>query len=329
MQAQSKFLSWSLLFLCNLMWALQFTCIKLVQGQVGPLFTVWFPTLLSLLILLPIVIHERRAHPDSMPRPGRGNIVRLYLMLGLIGVVPGQLLMTWGTRISLATNAALLTLLLPLTTALAAVLFLHEKMTPLRWLSFAVALVGVVLCSSSDIRAASFSRGQLFGNALVFLAILGSSFYNSYGKRALEWHSPMEMLFWTYVVLTAMMTPFVLLLERNSFVAIPQFTHQTWLGLTLLTLFHTCLSMILFLKALKSLDAIQAALSNYLIAFFGIPIAAFWLHERIGKGAILGGLLVVSSTLLITLLDKTPAKEVGPDGSHSESQSVSAQDCRT
>lgn len=57
MQAQSKFLSWSLLFLCNLMWALQFTCIKLVQGQVGPLFTVWFPTLLSLLILLPIVIH--------------------------------------------------------------------------------------------------------------------------------------------------------------------------------------------------------------------------------------------------------------------------------
>jgi len=32
--------------------------------------------------------------------------------------------------------------------------------------------------------------------------------------------------------------------------------------------------MVLFLKALDSLDATQAALSNYLITFFGLPISA-------------------------------------------------------
>ena len=42
--------SWLFLFCCNLMWALQFTCIKLVQDQVGPMFTVWGPMTLSMLI---------------------------------------------------------------------------------------------------------------------------------------------------------------------------------------------------------------------------------------------------------------------------------------
>jgi drug/metabolite transporter (DMT)-like permease len=69
----------------------------------------------------------------------------------------------------------------------------------------------------------------------------------------------------------------------------------------LLTFFHNYLSMVLFLKALKHLEAIQAALSNYLISFFGIPIAAIWLGERLKPVAIVGGVMVLGGTLLITL----------------------------
>jgi drug/metabolite transporter (DMT)-like permease len=74
--------------------------------------------------------------------------------------------------------------------------------------------------------------------------------------------------------------------------------------LALLTFFHNYLSMVLFLKALKQLDAIQAALSNYLITFFGLPVAAIWLGERLTVMAILGGILVLGSTLLITLWEE-------------------------
>lgn len=316
--SNSKLVSWILLFSCNLMWALQFTCIKLVQGQAGPLFTVWFPTAISLAVLYPFVYMERkenRGGPQPVVNEGRKrpNLFVIYLLLCLFGVIPGQLFMTWGTRLSLASNAALLTLTLPVTTAIFAVIFLKEKMTPLRWLSFALAVLGVALCSGLDVHSVSLDRGQLLGNLLVFGAILGSSFYNSYGKAALDWHSPMEMLFWTYVGLTALMTPFVVALERDSFRNLPHFTLTTWAGLTMLMLFHTTLSMILFLKALKSIDAIQAALSNYLIAFFGLPIAAIWLHERISLFAAIGGVLVLSSTMVITLLEKpAPVETVLP-----------------
>jgi len=73
--------------------------------------------------------------------------------------------------------------------------------------------------------------------------------------------------------------------------------------MTLLTVFHNFLSMVLFFKALKMLDVTQVALSNYLIAFFGLPIAAIWLGETLSSSAIFGGILVLSSTLLITLAD--------------------------
>ena len=61
--------------------------------------------------------------------------------------------------------------------------------------------------------------------------------------------------------------------------------------------------MVLFFKALKILDAMQVALSNYLITFFGLPIAAIWLGETLNIHSIVGGVLVLVSTLIITIID--------------------------
>jgi drug/metabolite transporter (DMT)-like permease len=51
------------------------------------------------------------------------------------------------------------------------------------------------------------------------------------------------------------------------------------------------------------LDAIQVALSNYLITFIGLPVAAIWLGEKLNAPAIVGGVLVFVSTLIITIVD--------------------------
>src|SRR6516162_4009800 len=91
--------SWFFLFLCNLMWALQFTCIKLVQEWVGALFTVWGPMTLATVMLYPLIRRERAA---SAAGPRRKRDVLIYLVLALLGVFPGQVLVTWGTRISTA-----------------------------------------------------------------------------------------------------------------------------------------------------------------------------------------------------------------------------------
>src|SRR5206468_7832725 len=151
--------SWFFLFSCNLMWALQFTCIKLVQDQVGALFTVWGPMTLATIMLYPLILRERRN--SYAPRPKRDILV--YLLLALLGVFPGQVLVTWGTRMSLASNAALLMLTLPICTAISAFIFLGERMTGVRWLSFALAIIGVVFSSNLDFGRLDFGMGYLFG----------------------------------------------------------------------------------------------------------------------------------------------------------------------
>lgn len=294
--------SWLFLFSCNLMWALQFTCIKLVQDQVGSLFTVWAPMTLATFMLYPFARSESKA--SAAVRDRNWKDVALFMVLAIIGVFPGQVLVTWGTRMSLASNAALLMLALPVCTAILAVLLLGERMNGIRWVSFGLAILGVLLCSNFNFGTMDFGAGYLLGNLLIFSGVLGSSFYNSYGKKVLERYSPLEMLYYTYLAMMVIMTPLVLHQEWDVFERVPLFTLQTWIGLALLTFFHNYLSMVLFLKALKHLDAIQAALSNYLITFFGLPIAAIWLGERLTIMAVVGGVLVLASTLLITLWEE-------------------------
>jgi drug/metabolite transporter (DMT)-like permease len=299
-------ISWGLLFACNLMWSLQFTCIKLTQDQVGPYFTVWGPMLFSVFLLAPFVFRD-------FTRSGKKlKDILVFARLALLGAFPAQVLMTYGTQKSLASNSAILSLTLPVISAVFAFLILKEKMNKIRWISFIIAIIGVVLVSSGDIRQLNFSSKYAFGNLLIFLAIIGNSYYNIGCKKVSGRYSEIEMVFYTYIFIVLFLTPLVFYYEPDIFRRIPDFTRQTWIGIGLLTLFHNFLSMVLFFKALKVLDAMQVALSNYLITFFALPIAVIWLGEKLNAQAWMGGLLVLVSTLLITIADyrMSHAKEV-------------------
>lgn len=286
-----------MLFACNLMWSLQFTCIKLTQDQVGPYFTVWAPMLFSVILLAPFVFRNFKRERKKI------KDVLVFGQLALLGAFPAQVLMTWGTQHSLASNSAILTLTLPVMTAILAFIILKEKMNRVRWLSFIIAIAGVILISSGDIKKLNFSSGYAIGNLLIFLAIIGNSYYNVGCKKISRSYSEIEMVFYTYIVIVVLLSPLVLLYEHDIFERIPSFTLQTWTGMGLLTIFHNFLSMVLFFKALKILDAMQVALSNYLVTLFGLPIAAIWLGETLSGQAVMGGLLVLASTLLITIAD--------------------------
>lgn len=279
------------------MWSLQFTCIKLTQDQVGPYFTVWAPMLLATLFLAPFALREFNKGGKKF------KDILVFVQLALLGVFPAQVLMTWGTQYSLASNAAILTLCLPVITAIFAFLLLKEKMNRIRWISFFIAIIGVILCSTGDIKQLNFGSKYAVGNIMIFLAIVGNAYYNTGIKKIAERYTEIELVFFTYIVMVILLTPLVLFYEKDVFARIPSFTTQTWIGMSLLTLFHNFLSMILFFKALKMLDAMQVALSNYLIAFFGLPIAAIWLSESLNIMAIAGGILVLISTLIITIVD--------------------------
>ena len=290
-------IAWITLFACNLIWSFHFTSIKLVQDQVGPYFTVWAPMLLATLFLAPFVVKDFKKGKKKL------KDALIFIQLWALGAFPSQVFMTYGTQLSLASNAAILVLALPVITAVFAFLILGEKMNRLRWISFAIAILGVVLCSVNDIRQVDLSSKYALGNLLIFLAIVGNAYYNVGCKKIAERFTEMEMVFYTYLVLVIMLTPLVLYYEPYMFARVPHFTVKTWLGMGSLTLFHNFLSMIMFFAVLRYLDAIQVALSNYMVSFIGLPIAAIFLGESLSFQSIVGGVLVLISTLILTIMD--------------------------
>lgn len=295
-------IAWITLLFCNLIWSFHFTSIKLTQEQVSPYFTVWAPMLLATVGLLPWVIRDFRKSQKRI------KDVLIFLQLGALGAFPSQVFMTYGTQLSTASNSAILVLALPVITAVFAFLILKERMNTIRWVSFAIAIVGVLLCSMNDIRQMDLSSNYAKGNLLIFLAIIGNAYYNVGCKKVAERFTEIEMVFYTYLVLVVMLTPMVLYYEPYMFARVPHFTLKTWLGMGSLTLFHNFLSMLLFFMVLKFLDATQVALSNYMITFLALPISAFVLHEKLSTQSVVGGVLVLIATLILTIVDHQTAK---------------------
>ncbi len=284
------------------MWASQFVMVKLVQEQMGPLFAVTFPIALSTILLVFLVMREPRArvtHRDLWN----------FVLLGIVGQLVAQLFITWGVRFAPASNAALLSLIMPISTAVMAHFLLGEHMTKLRWISFGLAILGVMACSGVDWNGLNFGKGYLIGNVLIFFSVLGSAFYNTYSKKVLETHSPLQVLLYSYYALLVVLLPLTVALEPSGFTSLPHYSKTVWFGLVILAVFQYFLSMVIFLNVLTRLDATQAALSNYLIPFFGVLIAAVVLHEHLTGFMIAGGLLALTSTLLITVWDQ-PAPAV-------------------
>src|SRR5262252_6998352 len=112
-RSPGKLRDWGLLLACNLMWASQFVMVKLVQEQMGPLFAVTFPIALSALMLIFLV----RREPKIKRIPGD---IRDFILLGIAGQLVAQLFITWGVRFAPASDAALLALILPVSTAVMA-----------------------------------------------------------------------------------------------------------------------------------------------------------------------------------------------------------------
>src|SRR5919201_822404 len=100
---------------------------------------------------------------------------------------------------------------LPISTAVMAYFVLGERMTPVRWLSFALALAGVLECSGIDWKELNFTSGRfLLGNLMIFFSVNGSAFYNAYSEKLLARYSPLQVLLYSYYAVFAFMLPITL-----------------------------------------------------------------------------------------------------------------------
>jgi drug/metabolite transporter (DMT)-like permease len=291
-----------LLALASLMWSGQGTAVKVLDRHLGPIAITFLPFYVTTLLFVPLLFRMKRENPSSR-NPSLRDWTK-FAIAGVAGQVLAQLGMTWGVSKSLASNGAILNLLIPVISAALASLMLKERITLLRISSLLIGLVGVVLMSVSDWKQASFGDLRfLLGNALILVGCLGSSFYNVYCKGLMQRFTEIEILIFSYITASIASVPLLMWMEPYSFSSFHQFDWQSWTAFAFLALFMYGASMLLFFKALQHLDVTTASASLYLVPVFGVLLAVVLLGERLNTLAIAGAAVVLAATLLIMKYD--------------------------
>jgi len=294
-----------ILVLVNLMWAAQFAAAKIATERLGPITVTVLTLALSLVLIAPVFMLRRRSDANGSSRNTFLKTALQFFLLSAAGIVISQLFLTWGIARSLASNAAVITLATPATTAIVAYLLLGERMTRLRCVSFLLALAGVLTVSDIDWRSVHLLQGKyLAGNLLLFLSCCGASFYNTYGKKLLRVFSPLEVMVYSFFIAVLILTPLMQRLEPVSWPNLASLGWMVWASLLVIAIFSLSLSTLLFFAVLQRIDVTQAILSVYLCPILGVVISAFTIGEKITSQLIVGGGLVFVSTFLVTYYEE-------------------------
>jgi drug/metabolite transporter (DMT)-like permease len=283
-----------LLALANFMWAAQGTAVKFLEPHLGPIAITFVPFWVTTILFIPLLLRQ----PNRVkPRPKDWVS---FAIAGVAGQVLAQLGMTWGITRSLASNGAILSLLIPVISAVLASVMLKEKLTPLRLVSFAVGLAGVLLMSVQDLRNSAFLDSRMLsGNLLIFGGCAGSAFYNVFCKGLMERFQEVEILIYSYIFASLASIPLLIWVEPFSFQAFAGFDGKAWLAFAFLAIFMYGVSMLLFFYVLQFVEVTLASASLYLVPVFGVILGATLLGERLSTLAIVGSIVVLATTMVI------------------------------
>jgi drug/metabolite transporter (DMT)-like permease len=290
-----------LLMAANLLWAGQGVAVKFLAGGLGPLATALLP--LYSITILGLGILARQQDVVQKFRAA-WKLRREFFLAGTCGQLMAQVGMTLGVSWSTASNGVILSLLIPIFGALIAVWLLRERLSTLRIATLLLGVAGVYLLSPFHVRTGSGTQThQLAGNLLIATGCLGSAFYNVYSKRLLDYFSGIEILFFSYLSTTLFSLPVLFVFEPHCLGNLAQLTLVQWTAFGYLAVFLYGVSMVLFLKALGTVDVVIASVSLYLMPLFGVALAFSILGERLAPRAILGSAIILVATLILFRFD--------------------------
>jgi len=300
-----KIIDWSLVILINFMWATQVPVIRLIGNAYGPITIAFIPMILSTLIFLPVLWMENKKRGVKMK--WRWRDLKYFMLPGLIGVFLMQYLYTLGSQKTLAANAGIITLTIPVIVAVFASVLLKEKLNVIRILSFVLAIGGVLLTSLPDISGANFKQGSYFsGNVIFLFACVCCGFYNTYCKLLVDKKfTEVEILVYGSIIGSIVSIPLLIWVEPFH---LNQFLHSgkiALFGILELSLIVYGISMLLFFYILKRMDVTQAILGTYLLPFFIALMGILLLNEKITFLMFVGGLLILISTLMVTIYENS------------------------
>ena len=245
-------------------------------------FTVLFIRFGSSAVFMTVVLLLRKKH---FPR---GQILAQLVGMGALGYV-GQSFM-YMTAIKYASSGlvALLLYLYPMFVFILSVMILHEKVTSVKVISLALAVVGAALTVDPN-------GGQLIGVLMAIAAALIYSVYIIVGTGVMKHVTAIQSS--TIIFASAGMVYGMLTFANGAHFPA---SNSGWLAMLGMIVFSTIIPVVTFLAGLERIGPTNAAMLSTLEPVVTVLLAAWLFGERLMPIVLVGGGLILLAVILLT-----------------------------
>jgi drug/metabolite transporter (DMT)-like permease len=250
--------------------------------------------------------------PPGRRLPPREQWGKLFT-LAFVAVPLNQGFFLTGLALSTAAHAALLYTLTPLFVLLLAQALLREFPGVRTAIGTLIALAGTLYVLAW--RGLDLSRGPLFGDLLLLVAVVAWAFYTAEGRALVTEHGPIPMIAWTLIGGTALYIPLGLasLALPGTLHRIAQASAGAWLGVAYLIVITSVVAYLLWYWALAHLPAARVAVFTNLQPLATAVLAHFFLGEHVTPQFLAGALVVIFGVVLAQMRKTRTAAEVPPE----------------
>ena len=294
--------AYGLLAAVVLVWGANWPILKVGLGYITPL---WFAC--ARFWLGSACLFAYLAATGQLARPTRRDWP-VIASVGLTQMALFQPIVNIGLSHVPAGRAAVLVYTTPLWVVPGALLFLGERIAPLKWAGVALGLFGVAVLFN-PIGLDWTNRDVVIGSALLMAAALLWSI-SVLQIRGHAWHlSPLQVTPWQLLLAAMVATPFALWFESDAKL------EPSWPLFGVLAYNGPIATAFAFWAATsisRALPAVTSSLSFLAVPAMGILVSAFAIHEIPDATLLAGFALILCGVGIVTLSDRRVPSAVPP-----------------
>lgn len=224
--------------------------------------------------------------------------VRVFVVLGIAGVCLSMQLTYLALYYTTAGNVVILSAATPVMVALAARVYLGERLLRVQWIGVAASAFGVLLTITNGRLAALRVEELRAGDFINLVSIAGWTAYTVYGKSVLGTFSPALATTGAYVCGTLLLLP-VAAVTTPFFPPVRLVSAIGWL-VVLYQAILGAVAHVWWYRAVQVVGPSRSAIFMNLQPVVGVALATALLAEPITRWQLVGGLFVVGGVALTT-----------------------------
>ncbi len=270
-------------------WGISFVSTKAVLDKLDPYTLLVLRFGIGALFLLVLLVLKR--YPLNIPL----KYIPHLIVLGILGVFVHQVIQATALLTINASAAGWIISFSPVFTVILSVFFLHEKMTLLKASGIIVAIIGVLLVTTSS-NQHSLQLPVNIGYLLMILSTLNWAIYSVLLKKLNIQLPSLVVTFYMCLIGFTLTTPFFV--RNKGWEIMPFLTSVEWAHLLFLGVFVSGVAYWYWAKALEVLEASQVSVFLYLEPVATLITAVLLLREKIIPVSILGGIIIIVGVIV-------------------------------